>query len=41
MKRETANETQEGKVPCLDAFPGECLKKSGMTVLQWLVRLLN
>ena len=25
----------------LDGFPVECLKKGGMAVLEWLVRLLN
>ena len=25
----------------LDEFPVECLKKGGMTVLEWLVRLLT
>ena len=27
--------------PGLDGFPVECLKKGGMAVLEWLVRLLN
>ena len=30
-----------GKAPMLDGFPVECLKKGGMAVLEWLVRLLN
>ena len=29
------------KAPGLDGFPVECLKKGGMAVLEWLVRLLN
>ena len=28
------------KAPGLDGFPLECLKKGGMAVLKWLVRLL-
>ena len=32
---------KSGKAPCLDGFPVECLKKDGMAVLEWLVRLLN
>ena len=39
--REAVNEMKSGKAPGLDAFPVECLKKSGMAVLEWLVRLLN
>ena len=35
------NEMKSGKVPGLDGFPVECLKKGGMAVLEWLVRLLN
>ena len=35
------NEIKSGKVPGLDGFPVECLKKGGMAVLEWLVRLLN
>ena len=27
--------------PGLDGFPVECLKKGGMAMLEWLVRLLN
>ena len=27
--------------PGLDGFPVDCLKKCGMAVLEWLVRLLN
>ena len=38
---EAVNEMKSGKAPGLDGFPVECLKKSGMTVLEWLVRLLN
>ena len=38
---EEVNEMKSGKVPGLDGFPLECLKKGGMAVLKWLVRLLN
>ena len=34
-------EMKSGKSPMLDGFRVECLKKDGMTVLGWLVRLLN
>ena len=39
--REAVNEMKSGKAPGLDGFPVECLKKGGMAVLEWLVRLLN
>ena len=39
--REAVNEMKSGKAPGLDGFPVECLKKGGMAVLKWLVRLLN
>ena len=39
--REAVNEMKSVKVPGLDGFPVECLKKGGMAVLQWPVRLLN
>ena len=32
---------KSGKAPGLDGFPVECLKKGGMALLEWLVRLLN
>ena len=32
---------KSGKAPGLDGFPVEWLKKGGMAVLEWLVRLLN
>ena len=32
---------KSGKAPGQDGFPVECLKKGGMSVLEWLVRLLN
>ena len=32
---------KSGKPPGLDGLPVECLKKGGMAVLEWLVRLLN
>ena len=35
------NEMNSGKAPGLDGFPVECLKKGGMAVLEWLLRLLN
>ena len=39
--REAVNEMKSGKAPGLDGFQVECLKKGGMAVLEWLVRLLN
>ena len=39
--REAANEMKSGEAPGLDGFPVESLKKGGMAVLEWLVRLLN
>ena len=38
---EAVYEMKSGKAPGLDGFPVECLKKGGMAVLEWLVRLLN
>ena len=38
---EAVNEMKSSKAPGLDGFPVECLKKGGMAVLEWLVRLLN
>ena len=38
---EAVNEMKSGKAPGVDEFPVECLKKGGMAVLEWLVRLLN
>ena len=38
---EAVNEMKSGKAPGLDGFPVECVKKGGMAVLEWLVRLLN
>ena len=38
---EAVNEMRSGKAPGLNGFPGECLKKGCMAVLEWLVRLLN
>ena len=35
------NEMKSRKAPGLDRFPVECLKKGGIAVLEWLVRLLN
>ena len=35
------NEMKYGTAPGLDGFRVECLKKGGMAVLKWLVRLLN
>ena len=32
---------KSGKAPMLNGFLVECLKKGGMAVLEWLVRLLN
>ena len=39
--REAVNEMRPGKAPGLDGFLVECLKKGGMAVLEWLVRLLD
>ena len=39
--REAVNEIKSGKAPGLDGFIVECLKKCGMAVLEWLVRLFN
>ena len=39
--REAVNEMKLGKAPGLDGFPVGCLKKNGIAVLEWLVRLLN
>ena len=38
---EAVNEMKSGMAPGLDGFPVDCLKKGGMAVLEWLVRLLN
>ena len=38
---EAVNEIKSGKAPGLDEFSVECLQKSSMAVLEWLVRLLN
>ena len=39
--REAVNEMKSAKAPGLYGFSVECLKKGGMAVLEWLVRLLN
>ena len=36
---EAVNEMKSIKPKGLDGFPVECLKKGGMAVLEWLVRL--
>ena len=38
---EAGIEMQSGKAHVMDGFPVQCLKKGGMAVLEWLVRLLN
>ena len=38
---EAVNEIKSGNAPGLNEFQVECLKKGGMAVLEWLVRLLN
>ena len=38
--REAVNKMKSGKTLGLDGFLVECLKKFGMTVMEWLVRLL-
>ena len=37
----SVNEMKSGKAPGLDGFTVECLKKSGMAVLEWQARLPN
>ena len=37
---EAVNEIKSGKAPGPNGFPVECLKKYGVAVLEWLVRLL-
>ena len=39
--REAMNEMKSDKAPGVDGFPVECLKKNGMAMLEWLVRLLS
>ena len=39
--RESVNEIKFCKTQRLDGFPVEYLKKGGMAVFEWLVRLLN
>ena len=39
--REAVNKMKSGKAPGLDGYPVACLKKSGMEVLEFLVRQLN
>ena len=39
--REAVNEMKSVKAPGVDGFPVECLKKNGMAMLEWLVRLLS
>ena len=36
---EAVNEMKSGKAPGLDGFLLECLKKGGMVVLEWLVKV--
>ena len=38
---EAVDEMKSGKATWLDGFLVECLKKGGMAMLEWLVRLLN
>ena len=38
---EAVHEMISVKAPGLDGFRVECLKKGGMAVLEWVVRLLN
>ena len=38
---EAVNEIKSSKASGLDGFPVKYLKKGGMAVLEWLVRLLN
>ena len=39
--KKTVNEMKSNNAPGLDGFPAEHLKKGGMAVLEWLVRMLN
>ena len=39
--REALNEIKSGKASGLDGFPVDCLKKGGMAVMEYLVRLLT
>ena len=39
--KEAMNGMKSDKDPRPDGFPVECLKKSRMVVLEWIVRLLN
>ena len=38
---DSVNEIKSGKARGLDGFSVKCIKKGGMVVLEWLVRLLN
>ena len=38
---EAVNVMKSGKAQGLDGIPVQCLKKCGISVLEWLVRLLN
>ena len=38
---EAVNVMKSGKAQGLDEFPADCVKKGGMAVLEWLVRLMN
>ena len=38
---EAVKEMKSGKASGLDEIPVECLKKGGVAILEWLVRLLN
>ena len=39
--REAVKVMKAGKAPGLDGIATECLKKGGVTIVEWLVRLLN
>ena len=39
--REAVEVMKAGKAPGLDGIATECLKKGGVTIVEWLVRLLN
>jgi len=39
--QEAVKEMKTGKAPGLDGCAAECLKKGGVAVIEWLVRLLN
>ena len=39
--KKAVNEMKEGKAPGLDGCPAECIKKGGVCIIKWVVRLFN